>query len=56
MMTKMTYPIAWITVVAAVGIGTCHAAEVLPKGWRVAPLNSAPGLYKDGKPVAPMFF
>ena len=56
MMTKMTYPIAWIAVVVAVGIGTCHAAEVLPKGWRVAPLNGAPGLYKDGKPVVPMFF
>lgn len=25
------------------------------KGWSVATLNGAPGLYRDGKPVAPVF-
>ncbi len=25
-------------------------------GWRVAELNGAPGLYRDGKPVAPVLF
>ena len=26
------------------------------KGWSVATLNGAPGLYRDGKPVAPVLF
>ena len=26
------------------------------RGWSVATLNGAPGLYRDGKPVAPVLF
>ena len=34
------------------------AASCAPraKGWSVATLNGAPGLYRDGKPVAPVLF
>ena len=34
------------------------ATDSLPPatGWRVAELNGAPGLYRDGKPVAPVLF
>ncbi len=34
---------------------SCTAATPGP-GWRVAELNGAPGLYRDGKPVAPILF
>ena len=34
------------------------ATDSLPPatGWRVAELNGAPGLYRDGQPVAPVLF
>lgn len=41
-----------ILAVAALAIGGASAAE----GWRVAEHNGAPGLFFDGRPVAPMLF
>ncbi len=62
--------VGWTTVllVASALGGTCPGVPTtssLPSttnslppvpGWRVAELNGAPGLYRDGKPVAPLLF
>ncbi|MGN0853773.1 MAG: hypothetical protein ACI4Q3_10425 [Kiritimatiellia bacterium] len=45
----------WAVACLLLGGSACRAA-VSPKGWCVAPLNGAPGLYHEGRPVAPMFF
>ena len=42
-----------ISLAVAVGVSQPAFAD---KGWRVAELNGAPGLYHDGKPVPAMMF
>ena len=37
-------------------VGEMEACQPRAKGWSVATLNGAPGLYRDGKPVAPVLF
>ena len=47
------------SVAAVAAVCVCFAAFLAPAretGWRVAELNGAPGLYRDGQPVAPVFF
>ena len=43
---------------AAAPCASAERARIAPraKGWSVATLNGAPGLYRDGKPVAPVLF
>ena len=41
--------------VAAVGVVMC-ASSADAAGWSVSDLNGAPGLFRDGKPVAPILF
>ena len=47
------------SVAAVAAVCVCFAAFLAPAretGWRVAELNGAPGLYRDGQPVAPVLF
>lgn len=41
---------------AALACAAAASSAAAQTGWRVAELNGAPGLYRDGKPVAPVLF
>ena len=66
-MRHLTISLLGFLALVGLGRGAAFAAALRPaaenariapraKGWSVATLNGAPGLYRDGKPVAPVLF